>query len=83
MAKKAKKITKDELASANEWVTKINQFAKRLQDYEIGKLDSYGALNQCRAKLEEIKKQLEDKYGNDCEINLETGELTRPEEKKN
>lgn len=79
MSKKVKKITSEELASANEWVSNINQYAKRIQDLEVAKLDSYSGMNQCRVNLDAVKKELEEKYGSDVEINLETGEISKPE----
>lgn len=78
---KAKKITKEELASANELIEKINVYSNRIKDLQIALLDHYPMFSEARMEFAVLKKSLEEKYGENAQIDLQTGKITEQEAK--
>jgi len=79
MAKKAKKLTKDELEQVKSVVSAVNQLTAQIGNLEIQKNKALQAFAKAEAQLAEEQKILEDKYGS-VSVSLEDGTLTETEE---
>ena len=79
MAKKAKKLTKDELEQVKSVVSAVNQLTAQIGNLEIQKSKALQAFAKAEAQLAEEQKILEDKYGS-VNVSLEDGTLTETEE---
>lgn len=79
MAKKAKKLTKDELEQVKSVVSAVNQITAQIGNLEIQKSKALQAFAKAEAQLSEEQKILEDKYGS-VNVSLEDGTLTETEE---
>jgi hypothetical protein len=79
---KAKKITKQELENVNKASKEYNNVVQVIGGLELRKQDLINQCAQLVANIEEIKKELNEKYG-DVDIDLITGEYKkRAEDKK-
>jgi hypothetical protein len=74
MAKKVKKVTKDELQSVQNKVNAINQVQMQIGGLEVQKAVAIDQLKAVRQELNMIQKTLEEKYGN-VSVNLQDGSL--------
>lgn len=79
MAKKAKKLTKDELEQVKSVVSSVNQLTAQIGNLEIQKSKALQAFAKAESQLAEEQKILEDKYGS-VNVSLEDGTLTETEE---
>ncbi len=78
-----KKITKKELEKAIKISQEYNNVIQAIGNIELQKQDFLLQAAQVRANIEEIKKNLQDKYGN-VNIDLATGKYKESaEDKKN
>ncbi len=78
-----KKITKKELEKAIKISQEYNNVIQAIGNIELQKQDFLLQAAQVRANIEEIKKNLQDKYGN-VNIDLATGKYEESaEDKKN
>jgi hypothetical protein len=75
MAKKAKKLTKDELEAVRKAVQMANTLISQLGQIEIQKTNLVSQALTAQAQVAEEQKILEEKYGS-VSVNLETGEIT-------
>lgn len=75
MAKKAKKLTKDELEAVRKAVQMANTLISQLGQIEIQKTNLVSQALTAQAQVTEEQKILEEKYGS-VSVNLETGEIT-------
>tara|TARA_R100001460_G_scaffold33859_1_gene66081 strand:- start:55 stop:303 length:249 start_codon:yes stop_codon:yes gene_type:complete len=81
MAKK-NKITKEELSKAQEVSQEYNNIINTIGNLEMQKQDFLSKAQEVRVKIEEVKKELQEAYGN-VNIDLLTGEYeTNVEDKK-
>lgn len=81
MAKK-NKITKDELSKVQEISQEYNNIIQAVGNMELQKQDFLLKAAEVRASIEEVKKDLQETYGN-VNIDLLTGEYkTNVEDKK-
>lgn len=78
---KAKKITKDELSKAQEVSQEYNNIVQALGNIELQKQDFIMQAAKSRASIEEIKKDLQEAYGN-VNIDLATGKYEESAEDK-
>tara|TARA_R100000951_G_scaffold17925_2_gene14288 strand:+ start:1238 stop:1486 length:249 start_codon:yes stop_codon:yes gene_type:complete len=78
---KAKKITKDELSKAQEVSQEYNNIVQALGNIELQKQDLIMQAAKSRASIEEIKKDLQEAYGN-VNIDLATGKYEESAEDK-
>jgi hypothetical protein len=69
----AKKITKEELASLNEAVNRMQAVRSQLGDIELNKRNLFNAFDEAQNSVKEHQQSLEAKYGS-VTINLSTGE---------
>lgn len=79
MAKKAKKLTKDELEAVRKAVQIANTLISQLGQIEIQKTNLVSQALTAQAQVAEEQKILEEKYGS-VSVNLETGEITETTE---
>ena len=61
---KAKKITKEELEKATKISQEYNSVIQAIGNLELQKQDFLVQAAKVRASIEEIKKDLQEKYGN-------------------
>ena len=73
MAKKANKLTKDELEQVRKAVNSVRALTNRIGDLEIAKSTMIAEYQKAQAQLAEERKILQDKYGN-ISIDIESGE---------
>tara|TARA_R100001224_G_C3931563_1_gene118925 strand:- start:296 stop:532 length:237 start_codon:yes stop_codon:yes gene_type:complete len=74
-----KKLTKNELKSLQENVSKLNQVHIELGRLENQKHKILHQVNEIESLFDELQKELENKYGK-VSINIENGELSEIEE---
>lgn len=79
MAKKAKKLTKDELGAVRKAVQMANTLVSQLGQIEIQKTNLVSQALTAQSQVAEEQKILEEKYGS-VSVNLETGEITETTE---
>jgi len=77
----AKKITKDELSKVQEISKEYNSVIQAVGNIELQKQDFLLKAAEVRANIEEVKKNLQDKYGN-VNIDLITGKYEESAEDK-
>ena len=77
----AKKITKDELSKVQEISKEYNSVIQAVGNMELQKQDFLLKAAEVRANIEEVKKNLQDKYGN-VNIDLITGKYEESAEDK-
>lgn len=75
MAKKAKKLSAEELEQVRKAVNTANNFTAQLGQLEIQKAQLLSQALKAQAQVAEEQKILEEKYGS-VSVNLETGEIT-------
>tara|TARA_R100001594_G_C3940900_1_gene240575 strand:+ start:416 stop:664 length:249 start_codon:yes stop_codon:yes gene_type:complete len=73
----AKKLTKDELDSLRKSLKEFNQAKVRLADTLIQQDALLNIIKQLKQAFVQEEDKLLNKYGKDCRINLETGEVTQ------
>jgi hypothetical protein len=78
---KAKKITKEELEKATKVSREYNGVIQTVGNLELQKQDFLVQAAKVRASIEEIKKDLQEKYGN-VNIDLATGKYEESAEDK-
>ena len=78
---KAKKITKEELEKATKVSQEYNGDIQAVGNLELQKQDFLVQAAKVRASIEEIKKDLQEKYGN-VNIDLATGKYEESAEDK-
>jgi hypothetical protein len=78
---KAKKITKEELEKATKVSQEYNGTMQAVGNLELQKQDFLIQAAKVRASVEEIQKDLQEKYG-DVNIDLATGEYKKNEDNK-
>lgn len=81
MAKKVKKLKKEELELLNKQQADIGEMLKSLGILDVQKMNLHSRVKILSDEIESTKKDLEDKYGS-VNIDLSTGEIT-PIEKQN
>jgi uncharacterized small protein (DUF1192 family) len=81
MAKKVKKLKKEELELLNKQQADIGEMLKSLGILDVQKMNLHSRVKILSDEIESTKKDLEDKYGS-VNIDLSTGEIT-PIEKEN
>ena len=81
MAKKAKKIKKEQLELLNKQESDISEMLKSLGILDVQKMNLHSRVKILSDEIESTKKELEDEYGS-VNIDLSTGVIT-PIEKQN
>jgi len=81
MAKKAKKIKKEQLELLNKQQSDISEMLKSLGILDVQKMNLHSRVKILSDEIESTKKELEDEYGS-VNIDLSTGVIT-PIEKQN
>ena len=78
---KAKKITKEELEKATKVSQEYNGIMQAIGTIELQKQDFLLKASEIRSNVEDIKKELQESYGN-VNIDLATGEYEENAEDK-
>lgn len=81
MAKKVKKLKKEQLELLNKQQADIGEMLKSLGILDVQKMNLHSRVKILSDEIESTKKELEDEYGS-VNIDLSTGEIT-PIEKQN
>jgi hypothetical protein len=79
--KKAKKITKEELEKATKVSQEYNNIIQAIGNVEFQKQDFLLKASEIRSNIEDMKKELQESYGN-VNIDLATGEYEESAEDK-
>ena len=78
---KAKKITKEELEKVTKVSQEYNSIMQAIGNVELQKQDFLLKASEIRSSIEDIKKELQESYGN-VNIDLATGEYEENAEDK-
>ncbi len=81
MAKKVKKLKKEQLELLNKQQSDIGEMLKSLGILDVQKMNLHSRVKILSDEIESTKKELEDEYGS-VNIDLSTGVIT-PIEKEN
>ena len=79
---KIKKLTKDELSSLRSSLTDFNKAKIRLADAVVHQEHLVSVIKTLKQKFAADEDMLLQKYGQDCRINLESGEVIQKEKEK-
>jgi hypothetical protein len=71
------KITKQELKEVQELLVNVHALQSQIGQVEIQKAEMIKQCNRATAKLEVLKNELSEKYGEDVSIDGQTGEITK------
>ena len=74
------KLSTDELAKLQVLNTNFNNVKIEIADCEVRKVALLSQLQKHREEFAEIEKELIKTYGDNAKVNLQTGEVTQPEE---
>lgn len=81
MSKDRKHIRKEELQEYTGMRTEIQELSRTIGMVELTKATYVANLSVLNERYNKFIKKMEGKYGSDININLETGEITRPDAK--
>ena len=73
-------LSTDELAKLQVLNTNFNNVKIEVADCEVRKVALLSQLQKHREEFAEIEKELIKTYGDNAKVNLQTGEVTQPEE---
>jgi septal ring factor EnvC (AmiA/AmiB activator) len=73
-------LSTDELAKLQVLNTNFNNVKIEIADCEVRKVALLSQLQKHREEFAEIEKELIKTYGDNAKVNLQTGEVTQPEE---
>ena len=79
--KKAKKITKEELEKVTKVSQEYNSIVLAIGNVELQKQDFLLKASEIRSNVDDVKKELQESYGN-VNIDLTTGEYEESAEDK-
>jgi|TARA_E500000305_G_C3861704_1_gene160947 hypothetical protein len=77
-----KKLTKEELSSLRSSLTDFNKAKIRLADAVVHQEHLVSVIKTLKQKFAADEDMLLQKYGQDCRINLESGEVIQKEKEK-
>jgi len=73
-------LKSEELAQLQVLNTNFNNVKIEIADCEVRKVALLSQLQKHREEFAEIEKELIKNYGDNAKVNLQTGEVTQPEE---
>ena len=79
MSKDLKVLEAEELKYATETISVLDQLQMNLGGLELNKSNLLNQFLDTEAKFNEFKEAMVEKYGENMNINLQTGELTKSE----
>lgn len=82
MSKDLKVLEAEELKYASETISVLDQLQMNLGGLELNKSNLLNQFFNTEAKFNEFKQAMTEKYGENMNINLKTGELTKAEAEK-
>lgn len=82
MSKDLKVLEAEELKYATETISVLDQLQMNLGGLELNKSNLLNQFFDTEAKFNEFKQAMVEKYGENMNINLQTGELTEAEAEK-
>ena len=82
MSKDLKVLEAEELKYATETISVLDQLQMNLGGLEFNKSNLLNQFFNTEAKFNEFKQAMVEKYGENMNINLQTGELTEAEAEK-
>lgn len=71
------KITENELKSIQSMLNAFNQLKMQLGDLELSKGSIIDQINKVKADYQAVEKELSEKYGDDSQIDLATGNIVK------
>ena len=71
------KITENELKSIQSMLNAFNQLKMQLGDLELSKGSIIDQINNVKADYQAVEKELSEKYGDDSQIDLATGNIVK------
>tara|TARA_R100000988_G_scaffold103813_1_gene85575 strand:- start:7796 stop:8068 length:273 start_codon:yes stop_codon:yes gene_type:complete len=77
---KKQKLTTEELGKLQVLNTNFNNVKIEIADCEVRKVALLSQLQKHREEFAKIEKDLIETYGDNAKVNLQTGEVTQPEE---
>mgnify|MGYP003325457046 FL=1 len=77
---KKQKLTTEELGKLQVLNTNFNNVKIEIADCEVRKVALLSQLQKHREEFAKIEKDLIEPYGDNAKVNLQTGEVTQPEE---
>tara|TARA_R100001591_G_scaffold114331_2_gene128537 strand:+ start:642 stop:917 length:276 start_codon:yes stop_codon:yes gene_type:complete len=80
MSKKEQKLSTEELGKLQVLNTNFQNIKIEIADCEVKKVNLLAQLKVYRDEFAAIEKELIKTYGDNAKINLQTGEVTQPEE---
>tara|TARA_Y100000592_G_scaffold64706_1_gene100756 strand:+ start:1564 stop:1839 length:276 start_codon:yes stop_codon:yes gene_type:complete len=80
MSKKEQKLSTEELGKLQVLNTNFQNIKIEIADCEVKKVNLLAQLKVYRDEFATIEKELIKTYGDNAKINLQTGEVTQPEE---
>jgi|TARA_R100000081_G_scaffold89569_1_gene62692 hypothetical protein len=78
---KENKLTNEELKTLQDHISNMNEITLKIGNFEVQKSMIMIELDGLQKKLNEFKKELEEKYGT-VSINIEDGTMKKEEEEK-
>ena len=82
MSKDLKVLEAEELKYATETISVLDKLQMNLGGLELNKSNLLNQFLDTEAKFNEFKEAMVEKYGENMNINLQTGELTEAEAEK-
>ena len=76
------KITDDELAKVQSFVTEFNTLKMQIGDAALAQCNLVAQVDFLKEEYNKYELELMEKYGKDAVINVQTGEITRNSEEK-
>ena len=76
------KITDDELAKVQSFVTEFNTLKMQIGDAELAKSALVIQVDSLKGEYNKYELELMEKYGKDAILNVQTGAITRKEEQQ-
>ena len=76
------KITDDELAKVQSFVTEFNTLKMQIGDAELAKSALVIQVDSLKGEYNKYELELMKKYGEDAILNVQTGAITRKEEQQ-
>jgi len=76
------KITDDELAKVQSFVTEFNTLKMQIGDAALAQCNLVAQVDSLKEEYNKYELELMEKYGKDAILNVQTGAITRKEEQQ-
>jgi len=75
------KLKQEQLEALRNFQQQSAQAKIEIADAEIAKLSAVGRYRSVQEEYRKLEKSLAEEYGENCTINIDTGEVTSPDNK--